>query len=129
MAMHSTQFFRRTEGIKTQVRVQSRWLMRLFAALAKARSAVHSELRARRDAAELASLDDRMLRDIGISRSEIDSLVRRPVAGARAAHVGCSGRLTAVSGPVPRGRGDGPPTRRSMAQREQSYGDKQQECT
>ena|SRR5215475_3545391 len=88
MAMHSTQFFRRTEGIKTQVRVQSRWLMRLFAALAKARSAVQSELRARRDAAELASMDDRMLRDIGISRSEINSMVRRPDAGARGAHLG-----------------------------------------
>ena len=86
MVMHSAQFFRRTRGINAQARRQSRWLMRLFAALAKARSAVHSELRARRDAAELASLDDRMLRDIGISRSEIDSLVRRPVARAPGRH-------------------------------------------
>jgi len=88
MVMHSAQFSRRTQGINAEARLQSRWLMRLVAALAKARSAVQSELRARRDAAELASKDDRMLRDIGISRSEIDSLVRRPVAGARGAHLG-----------------------------------------
>src|SRR5215831_16344997 len=80
MVMHSTQFFRRTQGINAEARLQSRGLMRLFEALAKARSAFRSELRARRDAAELASMDDRMLRDIGISRSEINSLVRRPVA-------------------------------------------------
>jgi len=79
MVMHSAQFFRRTQGINAQARLQSRWLMRLFAALAKARAAVQSELRARRDAAELASMDDRMLRDIGISRSEINFLVRRRV--------------------------------------------------
>jgi|SRR5215470_9570708 len=83
MVMHSAQFFRRTKGINAEARLQSRWLMRLFAALAKARSAIQSELRAHRDAAELASMDDRMLRDIGISRAEINSLVRRPVAGAR----------------------------------------------
>src|SRR5215831_12770088 len=71
MVMHSAQFFRRTQGIHAEARLQSRWIMRLFAALAKARSAVQSELRARRDAAELASMDDRMLRDIGISRSEL----------------------------------------------------------
>ena len=88
MVMHATQFFRRTQGINDEARLQSRWLMRLFAALAKARLAVQSELRARRGAAELASMDDRMLRDIGISRSEIDSLVRWPVAGARGAHLG-----------------------------------------
>ena len=88
MVMHATQFLRRTQGINDEARQQSRWLMRLFAALAKARSAVQSELRAGRGAAELASMDDRMLRDIGISRSEIDSLVRWPVAGARGVHLG-----------------------------------------
>src|SRR5215510_3075500 len=88
MVIHSARFFRRTQGIHAEARLQSRWIMRLFAALAKARSAPQSELRARRDAAELASMDDRMLRDIGISRSEIDSLVRRSVAGARGAHLG-----------------------------------------
>jgi len=88
MVMQSAQFFRRTKGINAEARLQSRWLMRLFAALAKARSAIQSELRAHRDAAELASMDDRMLRDIGISRSEIDSLVRWPVAGARGVHLG-----------------------------------------
>src|SRR5215471_2330799 len=86
MVMHSAQFFRRTKGINAEARLHSRWLMRLFSALAKARSALQSELRARRDAAELASMDDRMLRDIGISRSEIDFLVRRPVPDRRGEH-------------------------------------------
>src|SRR5215468_6702180 len=106
MVMHSAQF--RTQGINAEARLQSRWLMCLFAALAKARSAIQSELRARRNAAELASMDDRMLRDIGISRSEIYSLVRGPIAGARGAHLGWQRQaLTAVIGPVPPDQGDG----------------------
>ena len=48
-------------------------LMRFLAALSRAISAAQAELRAHRAAAELANLDDRMLRDIGISRSEIPS--------------------------------------------------------
>jgi uncharacterized protein YjiS (DUF1127 family) len=109
MVMHSGQFFRRTQGINTQAHLQSRWLKRLFSALAKARSALQSELRARRDAAELESMDDRMLRDIGISRGEINSVVRRPVASARRAHLGWERQApTAVIVPVPLDRGDGP---------------------
>jgi uncharacterized protein YjiS (DUF1127 family) len=61
--------------------------MRLFAALASAGSTVQSELRTRRDAAELKRLDDRMLRDIAVSRSEIHNLVRRPVACRQGTHL------------------------------------------
>src|SRR5262249_55090133 len=69
-------------------RPQSRWPLRLLEALARTTSAVQAELRARRTAAELANLDDRMLRDIGVSRSEIQSLVRRPIASAQTPHLG-----------------------------------------
>jgi len=55
----------------------------LLALLSRAVFAIQTELRARRACAELASLDDRMLRDIGVSRTEIRGLVRRPAAGSR----------------------------------------------
>jgi uncharacterized protein YjiS (DUF1127 family) len=80
MELHSIQHFDGTPASKVQRSPQSRWLMRFLAALSRAISAVQAELRAHRAAAELANLDDRMLRDIGISRSEIPSLVRHPVA-------------------------------------------------
>lgn len=75
MGMNSTQFVNGALGIKDRTRPL---LIRLFAALARAGSAIRAESRARRAYAELARLDDRMLRDIGVSRSEIHSLVRRP---------------------------------------------------
>lgn len=84
MAMHSTHVFDGAQGSAVKNYPQSHWIMGLFAPFARAGSAVRAELRARRAYAELASLDDRMLRDIGISRSEIHSLVRRPVASAEA---------------------------------------------
>jgi uncharacterized protein YjiS (DUF1127 family) len=42
--------------------------------------AIEAELAARQAMAELAELDDRMLRDLRLSRSEIENKVRRPVA-------------------------------------------------
>ena len=48
----------------------------LVAALQRLRSAIEAERRARRAIIELERLDDRMLRDIGIDRSEIDRAVR-----------------------------------------------------
>jgi uncharacterized protein YjiS (DUF1127 family) len=86
MALHSIQDFHGTPATKAQSSRQSRWLMRLLAALSRAISVVQAELRARGAAAELASLDDRMLRDIGVSRSEIRSLVRHRDAGPHGAH-------------------------------------------
>jgi hypothetical protein len=59
MAMLSTQFFHRTEGSKVRNDLQPRWNLRPMALIARVVSAVQSELRARRDLAELASLDDR----------------------------------------------------------------------
>ena len=83
METHSAQFLHGRQGIKDRSRPQFHWLIRIFAAIARAASAVQAELRARRDAAELASLDEHMLRDIGVRRSEIHSLVRRSIASPR----------------------------------------------
>jgi uncharacterized protein YjiS (DUF1127 family) len=44
------------------------------------------ELKVRRDLRRLSFLDDRMLRDIGINRRDIDGSVRHPAE--RAAHLG-----------------------------------------
>jgi uncharacterized protein YjiS (DUF1127 family) len=58
-------------------RRRQHWAARLRAILTRLISAAKAELRARRAAAELARMDDCMLRDIGIARSEIESAVRR----------------------------------------------------
>ena len=95
MEMHTARSLHSMHGIDARSRGQSRWLRRLLGTLSRVRSALHAELRARRDAAELASMDDRMLRDIGISRCEIDTVVRRSVliiAGAQEAEFGWRGR-------------------------------------
>jgi len=77
MEMPMALFIHDAREIEDRTNPQSRWLIPLFAVIARAGSVVQAELRARRDAAELASLDDRMLCDMGVSRSEIQRLVRR----------------------------------------------------
>jgi uncharacterized protein YjiS (DUF1127 family) len=78
MEMHSRQSLYAVHGISVRTRTQShwRWMMSLFATLPRLTSSVKAELRARRAAAELAEMDDRMLRDMGVSRYEIASAVR-----------------------------------------------------
>jgi uncharacterized protein YjiS (DUF1127 family) len=53
-----------------------RWASHFAAALQRLRSAIEAERQARQAVIELERLDDRMLRDIGIDRSEIDRAVR-----------------------------------------------------
>jgi uncharacterized protein YjiS (DUF1127 family) len=53
----------------------------LFASLFRLSLTLRAELKARRAIAELAVMDDRMLRDIGIGRSEIERAVREPRGG------------------------------------------------
>ena len=88
MEMHSAQYSYSTRASKARASPQSGWLMRLFTALLEVILAVQAELRACRAYAELASLDDRMLRDIGVSRSEIRSLVWRSVVSGQATQLG-----------------------------------------
>ena len=80
MEMHTRQSLYEVHGITApaRVRLSSRWKGWIFAIFSKLRLALKAELQARRAAAELTRMDDRMLRDIGIGRSEIEYVVRRP---------------------------------------------------
>ena len=63
-------------GRAAYARPPLRWASHLVAALQRLRSVIEAERRERRAIIELERLDDRMLRDIGIDRSEIDRAVR-----------------------------------------------------
>jgi uncharacterized protein YjiS (DUF1127 family) len=76
--MHSLQSFYDVHGISTRATTRSplRWVRHLAAMLPRLKLALKAELEVRRAAAELAGMDDHMLRDIGIHRSEIERVVR-----------------------------------------------------
>jgi uncharacterized protein YjiS (DUF1127 family) len=57
---------------------------RVLAVLKGIMKAIDAELARRRAIIELTSMDDRMLRDLGITRYEIKSLIRRPREDVRA---------------------------------------------
>jgi uncharacterized protein YjiS (DUF1127 family) len=85
MEMHSRQSLSEIHGISVARRLRSRRpsiarlaMARILAFLKAIGTAIKAELAARRAIAELASMDDHMLRDLGISRSEIESAVRPP---------------------------------------------------
>jgi uncharacterized protein YjiS (DUF1127 family) len=91
MEMHSRQSVHEIHGISVLPRRRPRW--RSLARFATARilvvlngimKAIETELAARHAIIELASMDDRMLRDLGITRYEIKSLIRRPRGDVRA---------------------------------------------
>lgn len=77
MEMHTPQSLYEIHGISVRARPRSRWIARVLATVLKLGPALQATLRARRAAAALASMDDHMLQDIGISRGEIESVVRR----------------------------------------------------
>src|SRR5215831_6943422 len=91
MEMHSRQSLNEIHGISAPPRRQPRWgsLMRLsiarvLAVLKEITKAIDAELAARHAIVELASMDDRMLRDLGITRGEIGNLIRRRLGNLRA---------------------------------------------
>ena len=91
MELHSRRSLNEIHGMSAPPRRQPRWgsLMRfsiagVLAVLKGIRKAIEAELAARHAIAELAGMDDRMLRDLGISRSEIENLIRRPRGNVRA---------------------------------------------
>jgi uncharacterized protein YjiS (DUF1127 family) len=63
--------------------VARRLIARIFVFLTKATRAIEAELAARQAMTELAEMNDYMLRDLGIVRSDIPNMVRRPRANAR----------------------------------------------
>ncbi len=71
-------------GVGAPLRRQSRRggiaryaITRLLAVLKRMKAAIQAELAARRASEELAGMNDRMLRDLGITRGEIERAVRR----------------------------------------------------
>ena len=88
MKMQSPRSLYVMHGRAAYARPPLRWASHLVAALQRLRSAIEAERQARRAVIELERLDDRMLRDIGIDRSEIDRVVRGTRATRRYWHEG-----------------------------------------
>jgi uncharacterized protein YjiS (DUF1127 family) len=85
MEMHSRQSLYEIHGIIAPLRRRSRWgkiarraFTWLLVVLRGARAAIAAELAARCAIEELAGMNDHMLRDIGITRSELASRARWP---------------------------------------------------
>ena len=83
MEMHSQASLYQIHGIVVRRRGRSRpivrrLVVRILAFMMIVKRAIEAELAARQAMAELAEMDDRMLRDLGLSRSEIENRVRRP---------------------------------------------------
>jgi uncharacterized protein YjiS (DUF1127 family) len=94
MEMHSQRSLNEVHGINAPLRrwsrrgrIARRAITRLLAVLKSMKAAIEAELAARRAIDELAGMNDHMLRDLGITRSEIESTVRRSRA-----NVGTDGR-------------------------------------
>jgi hypothetical protein len=90
MEMHSRRSLYEVHGISAPPRRRSRWgaiarcaIARFLAVLKKAKAAIEAELAARCAIEELACMNDHMLRDLGIARSEIESGLRRPRVNIR----------------------------------------------
>lgn len=62
---------------------RSNWLSRLAATFAAIRHKAAQRRRDRQIARELSVLDDRTLRDIGLSRADIDAAIARALRGGR----------------------------------------------
>jgi len=91
MEMHSRQSLKEIHDISAPPRRQPRWdslmrriIARAGTALKRIKQVIDAELAARRAVAELISMDDRMLRDLGITRGEIENSIRRRRGNVRA---------------------------------------------
>jgi len=80
MEMHSRQSLSEVHDISVLSRrrpIAGTAIARVLAFLKRMKTAIEAELAARQAIAELASMSDYMLRDLGINRSEIEDAVRR----------------------------------------------------
>ena len=84
MEMHPQRSFHAARGISAPVRRRSqpgriarRAINRFLAILKAVKTAIEAEWAARHAIEELAGMNDHMLRDLGITRGEIESTVRR----------------------------------------------------
>jgi len=86
MEMHSRQSLYEIHGISLELRrrrsrpIARLLVTRIFEFLARVKRAIEAELAARQAITELASMNDQMLRDLGINRCEIENAVRWPRA-------------------------------------------------
>ena len=77
MELHSPQSLYRTHGISVEPRPARRASMTsLLAKLGEIGRVISREMRHRRAVAELSEMDDHLLRDIGVSRTQIPYIVR-----------------------------------------------------
>ena len=86
MEMHSQESLYAIHGISVKRQrhgsrlIARRFIARILTFLTKVGRAIEAELAARQAMTELAEMSDHMLRDLGITRNEIASAVRRPRA-------------------------------------------------
>jgi uncharacterized protein YjiS (DUF1127 family) len=77
--MHTISEARRAEGLLTKAGLVALWVGELFAAFVWHTATAVVTWQARiRERQKLASLDDRMLRDIGLSRADVHAETRKP---------------------------------------------------
>src|SRR5215813_3797392 len=105
MEMHSRQSLHEIHGLSNErrrprSRLTARLLMRgIGAFLVKMKQAIEAELAIRRATTERADMDDRMLRDLGLRRSEIEGRLRRPLAYVRTDNASIFANIAARSQP------------------------------
>jgi uncharacterized protein YjiS (DUF1127 family) len=85
MEMFSQRSLYEVHGIITSTRRRSRWaavarraITWLLALLKRAKAAIEAELAVRSTIKELTRMNDHMLRDLGLSRDELQAGLRRP---------------------------------------------------
>lgn len=76
MEMHTSRSLYATHAIMVRRRPRTRWIEPVLTVLSRMKRALQRELEIRRAEAELKTLSDHLLKDLGISRSDIERVVR-----------------------------------------------------